>query len=246
VLLKEKESLQQVKKQLQESKSDALQMSMERDSLQKQLDLQQQQHSKFLETFQASKQDESSNRLLLTESTSRYEATLARLMNEQETERASLSSRAEKLQKQHDDVLQAKRDVEQQLQERELELRKAVREREDARQDFSKAQQALDQIKATTVDNSVHQRLLDQLKEERASYASRIDESSRSYKEELAGRQRLWESREADLLEKVQLLQTEVCGSTVREICSTLTPIVNRQRTGKLSLMKRWSVMMRR
>ncbi len=82
-------------------------------------------------------------------------------------------------------------------------------------------------MKTTTVDVSVHQRLLDQVggvallqpaccrvrvcqglwvvtcvsklvgcdacvqvKEERAGYASRIDETSRSYKEELAGRQK--------------------------------------------------------
>ena len=75
--------------------------------------------------------------------------------------------------------------------------------------------QAFEQMKTTTVDISVHQRLLDQVcglrlacccllfglgglleltreqvKEERAGYASRIDETTRSYKEELAGRQR--------------------------------------------------------
>jgi hypothetical protein len=183
---------------------------MERDSLQKQLDLQQKQHAQFLETFKATKDDESSSRTLLTESTSRHEATLARLMKEQETERASLSARAEKLQKQCDDLLQAKRDVEQQLQERELPLRQATRERDEARLDLSKAQQALEQLKTTTVDISVHQRLLDQVKEERASYTSRIDESTRSYKDELAGRQRLWDSRESDLTEKIEALQSEV------------------------------------
>jgi hypothetical protein len=209
-IVKEKESLQQTRKQLQDSKSEALQLGMERDSLQKQLDLQQKQHSQFLETFKATKDDESSNRALLTESTARHEAMLARLMKEQESERASLSARAEKLQKQYDDILQAKRDVEQQLQERELPLRQATRERDEARLDLSKAQQALEQLKTSTVDISVHQRLLDQVKEERASYASRIDESTRSYKEELAGRQRQWDSREADLAEKIEALQAEV------------------------------------
>ena len=209
-ILKEKESLQQTKKLLQDSKSEALQLGMERDSLQKQLDLQQKQHAQFLETFKATKDDESSSRTLLTESTSRHEATLARLMKEQETERASLSARAEKLQKQCDDLLQAKRDVEQQLQERELPLRQATRERDEARLDLSKAQQALEQLKTTTVDISVHQRLLDQVKEERASYSSRIDESTRSYKDELAGRQRLWDSRESDLTDKIEALQSEV------------------------------------
>jgi len=207
---KEKESLQQTKKQLQDAKSESLQLGMERDSLQKQLDVQQKQHQQFLDTFKATKEDESSSRTLLTESTSRHEATLARLMKDQESERASLSARAEKLQKQYDDVLQAKRDVEQQLQERELELRKAARERDDTRQELSKAQQAFEQMKTTTVDISVHQRLLDQVKEERAGYASRIDETTRSYKEELAGRQRQWDSRESDLKEKVEELQTEV------------------------------------
>ena len=70
-LSKEKESLQQTKKQLQDAKSESLQLGMERDSLQKQLDVQQKQHQQFLDTFKATKEDESSSRTLLTESTSR-------------------------------------------------------------------------------------------------------------------------------------------------------------------------------
>ncbi len=209
-ILKEKESLQQTKKLLQDSKSDALQYSTERDSLQKQLDLQQKQHSEFLETFKATKSDETSSRALLTESAARHEATVARLMKEQEAERASLSSRVDKLQKQYDDALQAKRDLEQQLQERELPLRQATRERDEARVELSKAQQSLEQIKTSTVDVSVHQRLLDQLKEERSSHAARIDESSRSYKDELAGRQRQWDTFEQELKDEINELRSQV------------------------------------
>jgi chromosome segregation ATPase len=207
---KEKESLQQTKKQLQEVKSDAMQAGLERDSLQKQLDIQQKQHSQFLETFKATKEDESSSRSLLTESTSRHEAMLARLMKEQESERASLTARAEKLQKQCDDVLQAKRDVEQQLQEREIPLRQAVRERDEARLDLSRAQQALDQMKAATVDISVHQRLQETVREERASYASRIEESSKSYKDELALRMKHWDAMEAQLNSTIEKLTADV------------------------------------
>jgi hypothetical protein len=211
-IVKEKESLQQTKKLLQDSKSEALSLGMERDSLQKQLDLQQKQHSQFLETFKATKEDESSSRSLLTESTVRHEAMLARLMKEQESERASLSARADKLQKQCDELLQAKRDVEQQLQEREISLRQAIRERDEVRVDFSKAQAALDQMKAASVDISVHQRLLDQVREERAAYASRIEESSKSYKDELAARQRQWDAKEVELKVQVEVLQNEVSG----------------------------------
>ena len=209
-IVKEKESLQQIKKQLQDSKSEAMQMGMERDSLQKQLDLQQKQHAQFLETFKSAKEDESSNRSLLTESTARHEATLARLMKEQEAERSSLSARTEKLQKQCDDFLQSKRDLEQQLQERGLQLNQAERERDAALMDLSKAQLAFDQMKASTVDMTVHQRLLDQVREERAAYASRIEESSRSYKDELLARQRQWDAKEQDLAAQIEVLQAEV------------------------------------
>jgi hypothetical protein len=209
-IVKEKESLQQIKKQLQDSKSEAMQMGMERDSLQKQLDLQQKQHAQFLETFKSAKEDESSNRSLLTESTARHEATLARLMKEHEAERSSLSARTEKLQKQCDDFLQSKRDLEQQLGERGLQLNQAERERDAALMDLSKAQLAFDQMKASTVDMTVHQRLLDQVREERAAYASRIEESSRSYKDELLARQRQWDAKEQDLAAQIEVLQAEV------------------------------------
>jgi hypothetical protein len=76
--------------------------------------------------------------------------------------------------------------------------------------ELSKAQQSLEQIKTTTVDMSVHQRLLDQLKEERSSHAARIDESSRSYKDELAGRQRQWDTLEHELKAEINELRAQV------------------------------------